>query len=140
MTPKEFYEGSMSSLLSRCDKIMRSKMVDYAQTDDFADNFKRSASRCGITPAQVWLVFADKHWGSICNFIKNGYVESEDIRNRLADLINYACLLAGMIDAGVVCGRESLHSVDAFEIGNDVVTTANAMEMLDTIERSEEDA
>lgn len=100
MTPEEFYDGPAQAMLQRADDIMRPKMVDYAGNADFSANFTRSAERAGVTPAQVWTVFADKHWGAITSYCKNGQVESEDIRDRIADAINYLLLLAGMIEEG----------------------------------------
>jgi hypothetical protein len=88
--------------LARADRIMRPKMLDYATGDDFSDNFKRTARRAALNPAQVWVVFADKHWGAVRSYCLAGKVESEDVRDRIADLINYLFLLAGMVHDGTV--------------------------------------
>ncbi len=98
MTPQEFYDGPMKEATRRAEKIMRSKMVDYAGNKDFTANFVRTAERCGITPRQVWLVFADKHWGAVSAYVRNGKTESEDIKDRIADLHNYLFLLEGLIE------------------------------------------
>lgn len=97
VTVNEFRTGAYADILGRADKIMWAKMGDYARDADAFHNFRRSATAVGITPYQVWQVFADKHWGAITRFCRDGKVESEDIRDRLADLINYLTLLAGLI-------------------------------------------
>ena len=97
MTPKEFYDGPAHDMLKRAEAIMRPKMVDYAGNERFSENFHRTAERTGLTPFQVWGVFADKHWGAVMAYVKNGKTESEDIRDRIADLVNYLLLLSGLI-------------------------------------------
>lgn len=97
MTVSEFKDGPYKDVLNRAYDIMWDKMQDYAKDSEAFHNFRRSAASAGLTPFQVWVVFADKHWGAITRYCRDGKVESEDIRDRLADLINYLCLLAGMI-------------------------------------------
>jgi hypothetical protein len=91
-----------TDIISRADGIMKPKMMDYAGDSDFSHNFQRSARRAGLRPAQVWVVFADKHWGSVASFVKNGQTESEAVEDRVADLINYCFLLAGLVEIGVM--------------------------------------
>lgn len=49
-----------------------------------------------IDPAKVWAVLANKHWSAIMRYVKDGYVESEDISGRINDMINYL-LLFGLL-------------------------------------------
>lgn len=96
------YLDSTENILTRSDAIMRPKMMDYGSDENFAINFIRSAERARLDPSQVWVVFADKHFGAICNFVQHEKLESEDVRDRIADLINYCTLLMGMIVAKVI--------------------------------------
>jgi hypothetical protein len=88
-------------IIGRAMGIMKPKMVDYANDADFSHNFQRSARRAGLRPAQVWVVFADKHWGSVASYVEAGKTESEAVEDRLADLVNYCLLLAGMVETGI---------------------------------------
>ena len=66
--------------------------------DDALSNFKDAAYRLGLTPEQVWSVYADKHWQAIMTFCGKGQVESEPIEGRLRDVILYSFLLLGLIE------------------------------------------
>jgi hypothetical protein len=74
---------------------MKTKGADYAGNGDELANFKQAASSYkGLTPFDVWYVYAYKHWCAIATFCsRRGQVESEPIEDRLADLINYLLLL-----------------------------------------------
>lgn len=80
-------------------KLLKNKNKDYSNNDDALSGFKLAAKEAGITTYQAWLVYARKHWGAIANFCKNGgQVESEPIRERLKDMINYCVLLEAIIE------------------------------------------
>jgi hypothetical protein len=70
---------------------------DYAGDNDALSNFKTQAAALGLTPQQVWGVFAGKHWSAITTFIKEGDVKSEPIEGRVHDVILYCFLLLGLI-------------------------------------------
>lgn len=95
MNVPDFYKLS-DRVLARADKIMKSKMDDYAVEADCTDNFHRTGERFGILPTQVWGVFADKHWGAVNRHARDGRLESEDLVDRLCDVINYVLLYAGL--------------------------------------------
>lgn len=78
-------------------EINRTKGNDYAGEEDALLNFKESARRLGLTPEQVWAVYADKHWSAVMTYCRNGRVESEGIEGRLHDAILYCFLLLGLI-------------------------------------------
>lgn len=101
-------------IIARADGIMRPKMCDYANGSDFSHNFRRSAERAGLTIPQVWVVFADKHFGAVSSFCLEGKTESEAIEDRAADLVNYCLLLHGVIE------REKLEKVRGGSIGDQV--------------------
>lgn len=80
------------------DELMRAKGADYASKEDRLSNFKLQAARLGLTPYQVWGVYANKHWDAIMSFIRNGgQVESEPIDSRIHDAIAYLHLFAALI-------------------------------------------
>lgn len=82
----------------RQDQILKTKGADYTRhEEDRLSNFKRSAAAIGLTPIQVWAIFANKHWDAIMAFIKTGKTESEAIEGRLDDVINYIYLLEALI-------------------------------------------
>lgn len=78
-------------------EINRTKGHDYAGADDALSNFKRHAVELGMTPEQIWAVYASKHWDSVLTYVREGDVKSEPIDGRLHDLILYAFLLLGLI-------------------------------------------
>lgn len=78
-------------------EINRTKGHDYAGDDDALANFKQAGEKLGLTPEQVWGVYADKHWSAVMTFVKEGDVKSEPIEGRLHDVILYSFLLLGLI-------------------------------------------
>lgn len=97
MTTKQFDE-IMTRNYEEIRKLCVTKGADYAKDTDRLSNFKDNANQLGLTPKQVWAVYAAKHWNAICSYIKNGQVESEPIESRLHDLILYSFLLLGLIE------------------------------------------
>ena len=80
------------------DVLLKVKGADYTDGIDRLANFKSGAVAFGLTPMQVWGVFAKKHIDAIFAFVRNGKVESEPIAERIADAINYLYLLQGLIE------------------------------------------
>lgn len=78
-------------------EIRRTKGRDYAGDGDTLGNFKRTADEIGLTPEQVWYVFAKKHWDAIIAYVRKGQVESEPIDGRIDDALTYLLLLKGLI-------------------------------------------
>jgi hypothetical protein len=75
-------------------KIRIAKEPEYTmESSDVLNNFKKAASRAGITPLQVWSIFFDKQLSSIQAHIKNTNLpEAEPLDSRWADLYNYLLL------------------------------------------------
>lgn len=73
------------------------KGADYAGDEDALRNFKDNAKTLGLTPEQVWAVYAGKHWDAIMTYCREGDVASEPIEGRLHDLILYGILLLGLV-------------------------------------------
>lgn len=95
MLRKDFVE-MMDAHYAKITEIQRVKGNDYAGNDDALANFKKQADDWGLTPEQVWGVFAGKHWSAIKTFIKEGDVQSEPIEGRIHDVILYCFLLLGL--------------------------------------------
>ncbi len=71
---------------------------DYAGDEDALSNFKKHAAELGLTPEQIWGVYAGKHWDAITTFCREGDVKSEPIESRIHDVILYCFLLLGLIE------------------------------------------
>lgn len=59
-------------------------------------NFNSVAEKLGLSPMQVWAVYAAKHFYAILNYAKTGTEGAEGIESRLADLAVY-CKLARLL-------------------------------------------
>ena len=94
-----FTEG----IFEQCLDIMRTKGLSYASNADASENFKRIADATGMTKYQVWAVYFNKHVLSLNNAVKRNpdlpsVADGEQIAGRVADIINYAVLLAMMVE------------------------------------------
>lgn len=78
-------------------ELAQTKGQDYSGKEDRLASFKQLASDLGLTPEQVWGVFAGKHWTAIMTFVREGDVASEPIEGRIHDLILYGFLLLAMV-------------------------------------------
>jgi ribosomal protein L29 len=92
----------------RLHHLRNTKGVEYAGNEDVLKNFKRGAELAGLTPLQVAMIFASKHYDSISTYVRghalfamhmteNPPRMSESIEGRLDDLINYMLLIQGLI-------------------------------------------
>jgi len=97
MTPEEFRTTIMEPMLNDAKAIIKAKGNDYTDDGDFLYNFKNAAKEAGVTTLQAWYIYTFKHWCAIRTYIQDGQVESEDIHERIKDVINYMLLLAGII-------------------------------------------
>src|SRR5262245_30775383 len=80
-----------------CEALLLTKGQDYTSNADRLSNFKEVAAMIGVSPLQVWAVYALKHWFAILNYVKRGKVESEAIESRFADERNYIDLGYGLL-------------------------------------------
>jgi len=97
MTHKDF-DNFYKQLLEECIQILKSKGTAYSGTEDRFGNFKRLEKQLGISRFLIWKVYFQKHLDAIDSFIRGEYHDSEPIRGRIVDCINYLLLLGGMID------------------------------------------
>jgi hypothetical protein len=82
---------------SLCDEKSKEYTID---SEDRHANFKRVGSNLGLPPEEVLMVYASKHFDSICRFVKNGCKEqgTEGIQGRISDLQNYLDLLGTLLE------------------------------------------
>ncbi len=81
------------------------KESEYASDEDTLLNFHRAAPFLGLTPAQYCIVLVVKHMQGIAKQVMSGawlweYKTAdggEGLKQRIADLINYACLLFALL-------------------------------------------
>lgn len=88
------------AILEECMRILDDKGEDYTEGNRDKDrlyNFRTQAVDAGLSMEQVWLVFFGKHVSAIKAYCKRGQVESEPIRERIKDAINYLLLLSLMV-------------------------------------------
>lgn len=75
---------------------------EYAKDQDRLHNFTNNAEQLGLSPYDVWAVYAGKHWDAIRNWIidertNTTRTRSEPIEGRVKDLIMYGFLLLAII-------------------------------------------
>lgn len=82
--------------------LVRCKGEVYSGSDDILSNFKRNSAISGMTPYQVWLVYASKHWDCITSSIRkdpsNPVDTTEGLPGRIADMTAYLFLLQCLLD------------------------------------------
>lgn len=94
---KEFFE-------KECLPKLQVKGRDY--TDGLAEpsanaNFRWVADFLGIPGVShytVWLIYFSKHFSSLIKWIKTSRLESEPLKDRIADMVNYLFILHSMIE------------------------------------------
>lgn len=85
---------AMADLLRECVKVQATKGHDYTKgSEDRLYNFRSAGEEAGITMVQAWYVLFQKHLLAVQTYVKHGQVESEPIRGRIVDCINYLLLL-----------------------------------------------
>lgn len=98
MTRDEFNK-MRGKLLDEARLITKTKGEDYTKgNEDVLINLKEGKA-FGLTSLQTCGVFMKKHIDAIYSYIKTGgQSESEPIRERIKDSINYLILLNGLIE------------------------------------------
>lgn len=85
--------ASVSSLLAECREIRELKGADYSGDRDPLANFTSGAATFGVPPRVVLGIYLSKHLAAVNAYVKDGHVQSEPIRGRIVDAINYLLLL-----------------------------------------------
>ena len=99
MTNKQQLEFARQ-LFDDCLQILESKGKAYSGDDDAHANFKETADKIGNTPYQVWATYFGKHVDCIMRAIKANpdapVDDTEGLRGRIIDAVNYLAILGGM--------------------------------------------
>jgi len=98
MTLKDYTETS-TALITLAKQIEDAKRPAYTIGDaDVLANFKRIASRTGLTPGQVLAVYMLKHIDAITAALTNPMItQSEELEGRFADALNYVKLAFALL-------------------------------------------
>ena len=97
----------------------RDYTIGLQDSEDALGNFKEVGARLGLTKYQVWATYCAKHFDSILAWVKTGKLESESLRGRFLDLINYALLGLLLVeeDAWMDGGMDSSDQYDPAGLG-----------------------
>lgn len=94
------FNVSVNNTLKRCEDTLIKKNKEYAPNDDPLNNFKEGSEMSGLTMEQVLFMYCLKHLVSLRDIVF-GKVEAdtEMIREKTGDIINYMVLLNAIIDS-----------------------------------------
>lgn len=93
-------EKIADNLVGDSMKLMGLKNSDYTcgkADEDALFNFNFISNTVDQSPMVVWSIYFLKHVLAVIKYTKSGFVESEGIKGRLMDIINYAILLYALI-------------------------------------------
>lgn len=94
-------EKIAAEIFENCLDILRKKGADYSSLSDSLSNFKEGGAMIGRTKYEVWAIYFFKHVKSILNSIKSNpkapQTESEPLRGRIEDIINYSVIFAALL-------------------------------------------
>jgi hypothetical protein len=98
-------DKDFDEMFTNCIGTLATKGEEYTiGSKDRLANFKRSAEKLrrpgvDIQMQDVWLIFFDKHWSAVQNYLKNDcHVKSnEPIQGRIMDCIVYLILFSKMV-------------------------------------------
>jgi len=98
----EDFNNLVDSTVRSAAELLITKGEEYAGSADRLANFKRGAKLTGVTPLQVALVYASKHYDSIATYVRKdasgeSQVLSEPIEGRFDDMINYMILMKALV-------------------------------------------
>lgn len=101
MSPNEFHT-LMETTFNSLRQLTAVKSGEYASDSDKLSNFRAASQRLGQLPEQVLLVYLDKHYAAICNFVQDlakgrTRTRSEAIEGRVHDMMVYGVLLLALL-------------------------------------------
>lgn len=101
MTPQAFH-SLVEHTFDHLRALYAVKAGEYATDADRLSNFRGAAQRTGMTSEQVLLIYLDKHYASICNYIRDSAQgksrpRSEPINGRVDDMIVYLLLFKALL-------------------------------------------
>ena len=97
MTIKEFFEFIEKEMIPEGFAIMNSKGMAYSGQEDKLGNFKRCAKLADVSVEKSWFIYFVKHFDALSAYIRGEYKDSEKIKGRILDMINYLWLLAAIL-------------------------------------------
>jgi hypothetical protein len=97
MTVEEFDKFIKEEILPDCQAIMSSKGISYSGLEDKLGNFKRLSVLTNTESEKVLFIYFTKHFDALSSYIRGEYKDSESIRGRILDIINYMLLLAALL-------------------------------------------
>ncbi len=92
---KSDFSTSIEQLFSECKDILKVKGNDYTDNKDRLSNFRGFP---GLDQKVALAVYMHKHYIAVQNYCLRGKLESEPIRGRICDMINYLLLLNYMVE------------------------------------------
>ena len=97
-------DADFDDLFNRCREVLKTKGADYSgskphspRSSQLSNFYLASSLGMKLSPFHVWWIYFFKHLSAIITFIREGQVESEPIKERIVDAINYLALLHKMI-------------------------------------------
>lgn len=93
---RDDFERFARELQNDAWQVLKDKGADYARSDNAFHNFEATANFTGQTKEQVLGGHMYKHIAAIYRYIRDGKVDSEGLRGRAIDLINYVTFLVAM--------------------------------------------
>lgn len=102
MHPKDF-QTIVDSTIASLNSLVTVKGGEYASDADRLANFKEAGKRLGLTPEQVLLVYLDKHYSAVVNYVKDMIAgknrpRSEPIGGRADDMVVYLMLFKALLE------------------------------------------
>ena len=89
----ERFVSIFSEICESCIKILEDKGQDYSDADnDRLSNFKEVGNLLGVSAKEVWAVYFLKHIFAILTWASGKELQSESLRGRVEDAINYLVL------------------------------------------------
>jgi len=98
MQKQALYELIEKTILPECRAIMQGKGEAYSGQEDKLGNFKRCAKLAGVDTKTAWYIYFIKHFDALSAYIRGEYADTEPIKGRIIDLINYLFLLTGILE------------------------------------------
>lgn len=100
MIAKDF-EQLRDMIFEDCKKLTKTKGEDYSKGNtDVLAHFRESGFDIDLDSKRVCWIFMNKHYQAITNYVRtNGESESENIHERIKDMINYLIFLGAIISS-----------------------------------------
>ena len=89
------------ALTRQAREVCVGKNKDYGNVkNDTLSNFYQTADMLGISPQQACLTHMYKHFAALCRHARDGKLDSETLRGRVVDIINYSVIYFAIEERG----------------------------------------